>query len=235
MGRYVSPPLLRSASRARRPAHFLGLSLLLTVLAAAEATAQNTVELLPTQVTVPPGATVVLDLAVDFAEPSLGGGVVVDFDPALLGFVGFDWDPGAPDDPALRLVCPSADPACVDFAGPGVLIGFAVDTISFPAISGAHVLGTLELQALSAGTAPVSLSEDDSVAGPLVGVGSFQAPSLGGATVTIATPSVPALHGPAAALLVASLSLAGARLSRRHPLRHRSHRPDPRARREGEP
>ncbi|HKK52228.1 MAG TPA: hypothetical protein VKA74_11605, partial [Myxococcota bacterium] len=211
--------------------YFLGLSILLTVLPAVEARAQNTVELLPAQVSVSPGGALLLDLAVDFAEPSLGGGVVVDFDPTLLGFVGFDWDPGAPDDPALRLVCPSADPACADFPGPGILIAFAVDTISFPAISGAHVLGTFELQALSAGTASVSLSEDESVAGPLVGVGSFQTPSLVGATVIIATPAVPALHGPAAALLIASLSMAGARLSRPH----RAHRPDPRGMPEGEP
>ncbi len=197
----------RPALRGLRLAVLIGL---LYLLAPPSASAQNVVALTPPAQELVQGQIASLDLEIDFTDPSLGGGIVVEFDTSRLGFLGFSFDPTAPDDPALRLVCPSAAPACASFPGPGVLVAFAVDTVGFPAISGAHVIGTLDFSTPLPGTAPLSTREDDSVAGPLVGVTSFDPPSLGTATVDIVdADSVPGLGATGVVVLATGLGLAG--------------------------
>jgi hypothetical protein len=197
----------------------LAAGLLLAALSAGPAAAQNSVALSPPFVGADAGANISLDLRIDFADPSLGGGIVVAIDPAHLAFDSFAFDPAFPDDPALRLVCPSANPACASFSGPGILIAFAVDTFSFPAISGAHTVGELRLDVLATTSSTVSTGEDDSVAGPLVGVGGFAPPSFGSAQVIPAgtTPGVPALGRPGLVVLAMGLAVCSWLAVGRHP------------------
>ena len=180
---------------------------------AAPVFAQNVALLAPPYTGAETGNSVDLDLKIDFSDAVLGGGLVIQFDAAHLSYQSFDFDPGFPDDPALRLVCPSAAPACVSFPGPGVLVAFAVDTLSLPAISGPHTVGTFSFNVLATSASNLTLGEDDSVAGPLVGEASFAPASFLNATVG------PPLGVPGLALLglmalASSLALAGARLAR---------------------
>ncbi len=187
----------------------LAASLAVGLLLAGQAAAQNSVTLTPAVVAAGSGDIVSFDLLIDFADPSLGGGIVVGVDPSHLAFDAFLFDASFPDDPALRLVCPSASSACASFTGPGILVAFAVDTFSFPAISGAHTVGQLHLHVLASASSTVTTREDDSVAGPLVGVGGFAPPSFGSAQVTPAgtAPRVPALGGPGQVALALALGL----------------------------
>jgi hypothetical protein len=190
------------------------LALWLALLPAA-ALAQNAVSLTPASQTVPLGQPVPVELRINFGQPSIGGGVIVAFDPSRLTFSSFAWDPSFPDDPALRLVCPSAHPACPDFAGPGVLIAFASDGSVNPPIQGARRVGTLSFSAAAGPPTALTPRQDDSgVAGPFVGTGAFTAPSMTGATVTSVV-AVPALSPPAWWLLGALMVCAGAAGARR--------------------
>ena len=174
----------------------------------ASALAQNSVTLTP------PGQVAVLGdpasvaLEISFTDPALGGGIVVEFDSLLLAFASFSFDPSFPDDPALRLVCPSGNPSCAGFSGPGVLIAFGVDGLSTPPVQGTHTVGALQLDTVGIGTSALSIREDDSVAGPLVGTGDFEPPSLSGASATVVAQAAPALEAVGFLLLATSLALA---------------------------
>jgi hypothetical protein len=152
------------------------------------ATAANQVSLTPSTQKVTQGLSAELALEIAFADSTIGGGIVIEPDPSL-SFVSFDFDPGFPDDPGFRLVCPNpADSRCDDFAGPGVLVAFG----SVAGLSGSHVVGALRLLTTVPGIQPVGLREDDAqgVAGPFqpVGGGSFESPSFVGASIDVAPP-----------------------------------------------
>lgn len=190
----------------------------LGLVAAPEAAAQNAVSLAPSSSMVQLGSSADLALVVDFTDPALGGGIVIEFDTARLAFASFDFDAAAPDDPSFRLVCPSAAPACGSFPGPGVLVAFAVDTIVFPAVTGTHTLGTVRFDPIVEGNTALTLREDDSVAGPILGTGVFASPTLSGATVDIVPSNgipVPTIATPWL-LVLGLVVIGGAGLRREH-------------------
>jgi hypothetical protein len=144
--------------------------------------AQNTISLATPAAPLVEGCEGALDLAIDFSELALGGGVQVRFDPARLGFDGFAYDPNLPDDPNFRLVCPSGDPSCDPFQDPNAaLIAFG----HLDGIGGSEKVGQLQLTPAAPGLMPLTLREDDGVAGPFVGIASFSAPVLNGVTLDV--------------------------------------------------
>jgi hypothetical protein len=172
------------------------LPCLLLGLAPGVASALNQVTLQPAAVTVPPGGSTVLELRIAFDEEALGGGIVIELDPAVAAFDSFSFDPAFPDDPSLRLVCPNAlDPLCAGFDdgdGTRVLIAFGAQLTlpdCDPPITGTRKVGDLTLDAVAVGQASISVREDDGVAGPFVGcIGvDFDPPSFSGTVLTVAT------------------------------------------------
>lgn len=182
---------------------------------AVEARAANAVVLTPSSQSIPIDALATLSLAIAFDDATLGGGIVVTPGSGL-AFDSFVFDAGFPDTPALRLVCPDAgEPACDDFAGPGILIAFG----DLGGLSGAATVGTLFLKGTSPGVSAIALAEDEvgGVAGPFEPTpgGQFAAPTFTGASVEVIQ-LVPAVGGPAAlGLVVALLTLGWAASARR--------------------
>jgi hypothetical protein len=190
--------------------HLPGLLAIAVLAGAATAGAENSVSLTPAVTAGNAGDTIELALEIDFDDPAIGGGLVVEFDPAHLAFQGFSFDASSPDDPSLRLVCPSPDERCTNFSAPGVLVAFAVDTIGFPAISGPHTLGRLHFDLVATASSTLSTREDVSVAGPLVGVTVFGTPTLGTAQVVpLGVSRVPALGLFGATVLTGLLAGSG--------------------------
>jgi hypothetical protein len=160
-----------------------------------------------------------LALGIAFDDTTIGGGIVIELDPGL-AFVSFDFDAGAPDDPAFRLVCPDpSDSRCDDFSEPGVLVAFG----SVTGISGTHQMGTLRVLATSAGSPSATPREDDAqgVAGPFQPLppGSFDTPTFSGATVEVSVPVPSLAPGPGLALagLLLATGLAARARGRRSP------------------
>jgi hypothetical protein len=172
------------------------LILLILGSGAERAHALNQVTLQPAAVTVPPGGSTTLELHIAFDQQALGGGVVVELDPAVASFAGFAFDAAFPDDPSLRLVCPdAANPLCDDFDGGGgarLLIAFGAQLTPpacNPPLTGARRVGTLTLDAVALGQTTLTLRQDDLVAGPVVGCTgtTFTAPSFSGTALTVSS------------------------------------------------
>lgn len=166
---------------------FLGLSL---GLASSEAQADNDIVLSPAALVtqVVGGDLLPYDLTIDFDDATFGGGIVVTFDPAVAAFVDFSWDPGFADEPALRLVCPSVDPRCVNFPGPGVLIAFANSS----GIAGPQTVGVLTMDGVALGSTTLVLDEDadGAIAGPFVPFGiTFDPPLFSDALLFVPEPA----------------------------------------------
>jgi hypothetical protein len=205
-------------ARACRAAAMLALACALVIgssIAAAPAHAVNAIDLTPSFRSIVAGTQTTYDLVIDFDQASLGGGIVVQFNPGVAGFGGFTFDGGFPDNPALRLVCPGVAPGCAFFPGPGVLIAFANSV----GISGPQTVGQLKLTGAGVGTTALTLQEDSSVAGPFVAVaGSFDAPTFTNATLEV-TPSLVPLGpfaGPVAGLLCVMLGYGRVRRASAH-------------------
>jgi len=198
----------------RRRLLWLCSAFLCVVVPAAGARAANDVALTPSGQSIPIDTLATLSLAIAFDDTTLGGGIVVSPGSGL-AFDSFVFDAGFPDTPALRLVCPDAgEPACDDFAGPGILIAFG----DLGGLSGAATVGTLFLKGTSPGVSSIALAEDEvgGVAGPFEPTpgGQFAAPTFSGAGVEVIQ-LVPALGGPAALALAAVLLTLGAAASLR--------------------
>lgn len=186
----------------RRLLHIaLAAALLGPVLAPARALAVNAVDLAPGAQMIPKPEEAAYDLTIDFAQATLGGGIVITFDEDIASFVDFQFDASFPDEPALRLVCPSPAPGCTLFPGPGVLVAFANSS----GISGAHTVGTITFQGTGPGITAVRMEEDDGVAGPFVPQGaSFDAPTFSIASLEVFL----AMPLPGWSLAIAALALA---------------------------
>lgn len=189
-------------------ARWIPAALVLALLLGVDARAANTGALTPTDPSILLDEFAALSVEVAFDDATLGGGIVITPGPGLL-FESFSFDAGFPDTPALRLVCPDAgEPACDDFAGPGVLIAFG----QLGGLSGSHTVGSLVLQGATPGTISVAMAEDEpgGVAGPFVPTsgGTFETPTFSGAEVEVVS-LVPALGAGAALGLAGSILAFG--------------------------
>lgn len=115
------------------------------------ARADNTLALGPASQQAVLGGVVQLSLSMDFDDVTLGGAVIIDFDPAILELVTIGFDSNLGDDPSFR--CPAAaaeptPPSCpdrIDFVSFG----------SFDGLQGTRVIATLVFSAVDIGTSEV--------------------------------------------------------------------------------
>jgi hypothetical protein len=125
------------------------------------------VTLLPSTQDVGRNGTLVLDLFMDFTqEATLGGGVDTTFDPAVLTFVSFVFDPALGDDPAFR-----RQP---NLEAPGVLNALAFG--SFEGLTGPSRVGTFTFSVSAVlGLTPLTIASDQAngIAGPFVSLITF--------------------------------------------------------------
>ncbi len=143
----------------------------------------------------PLGEAVSLDLMMNFAaDPTLGGGVEIHYDPTRLDFGSWDFNDGSdpvndpfPDDDSLSLVLAPGDthaghPQPVE---PGrIILGFG----NFVPLAGPFRVGTLALETLGiTGPTFVNLVGNDIPAGDFLSANTFapQVPVLQGAEVNI--------------------------------------------------
>lgn len=108
------------------------------------------------------GERVELILQMQFDEATLGGGVDLLFDPSVLDFVSFEFDPGLGDDPGFRLT-PSSP-----INGNLLVLGFG----DFNGIAGSRAIGTVTFDAVGVGVANLSTSPNAQPAGPFVSAAS---------------------------------------------------------------
>jgi hypothetical protein len=149
------------------------------------------------------GQLISLDINMDFRDaPTLGGGIDVTFNPALLRFDGF-------------VAAPLGDPSLANaptLVAPGVLssLGFA----DFGGLTGPALVGTLTFAALALGNATISLAADVGGAyGPFFSFpgGIQQVVSFAGTTVDIAAVTVPIPASLPLLLSAVGVSLLGKR------------------------
>lgn len=202
-----------TASR-RRPCRFawrtVALDALLVLLVGLSlvpaAAAQNRVQLTPAQSTANAGALdIALDLQIDFAEITLGGGVEVSYDATRLEFVSFTFS----GDPNFGLTGPAdGDPTQPIEIGAGWAI------FGPPGgVTGLHTIGTFRFRAIGSGSAAISTAASPTFPGP------FFSPSSGGpmvvlfesATIQVAPAAVPAWNALARLICGALLCLIGIR------------------------
>jgi len=104
------------------------------------------------------------DVVIDFsADPTLGGGIDIAWNPGVLTFAGWSYASSTVgDDPGFR-----ADGAI----SPGSYIGQAVgDFIGLTS----GTIGTISFMAIGTGVSPIIVSDTISIAGPWVSISTFQ-------------------------------------------------------------
>ncbi len=126
------------------------------------ARALNMISLTPVTYQASLGETVALTLQMQFDEATLGGGVDLLFDPSVLDFVFFEFDPGLEDDPSFRLTPLSP------INGDRLVLGFG----DFNGIAGSRLIGTVTFDAVGLGIANLSTGPNLQPAGPFVSAAS---------------------------------------------------------------
>ena len=126
------------------------------------ARALNMISLTPVAQEESLGETVLVTLQMQFDEATLGGGVDLLFDPSVLDFVSFEFDPGLGDDPIFRLT-PSSPTD-----GNRLVLGFG----DFDGIGGSRAIGTVTFDAVGVGVANLSTGPNAQPAGPFVSAAS---------------------------------------------------------------
>ena len=135
------------------------------------------------------GDIVPFDLLMDFsADPTIGGGVDIQFNPDVLTFVSFTFNPAFPTDPAFT-------------RQPDVMAGGALNSLGFGSFSGLSSgrVGTFEFQGSGAGTTGIELLGDGRPGDTAVVAGQFfsavnfltQPVSFNGLSVTVVPVPVP--------------------------------------------
>jgi hypothetical protein len=149
--------------------NFVDLALLKAAMTAASPAAAPLVApnitLSPATQDIGPNGTLHVDVLMDFTEEAtLGGGTDTTFDPAVLTFVSFVFDPALGDDPAFR-----RQPA---LQSPGVLDGLAFG--HFDGLTGPSRVGTFTFTVKNVlGPTPITVAQDDGIAGPFVSADTF--------------------------------------------------------------
>ena len=126
------------------------------------ARALNMISLTPVAQEESLGETVLVTLQMQFDEATLGGGVDLLFDPSVLDFVSFEFDPGLGDDPIFRLTPLSP------INGNRLVLGFG----DFNGIAGSRPIGAVTFDAVGLGVASLSTSANVQPAGPFVSAAS---------------------------------------------------------------
>jgi hypothetical protein len=170
-------------SSARRAAGCWIAAFVLLLSAPGPAAADNILGLSADDPPVPISTEFSITLSMDFDEPLIGAGVDVLFDPSLVELVSVSFDATLGDDPTLRLLCPSSDPACALFSVPhSVTLGWG----SFSGLAGTHVVATAVFRGIAAGDAHFLIQESDGLGGVVPFDPPFaSAPALENTTVTI--------------------------------------------------
>lgn len=174
----------------------------------ATGTPASTLSLQPVAQDIQPGSQVALELRMDFSDdPTLGGGLDVFYNPAVLNFVKFEFAPAFPTDPFFSSPGGAGAPTLL----PGQVKGIGFGRFDTP-LAGPYQVGTLTFAAMGAGTTDITLAENIlPLGGFFSGDGTRELnPVLMGASVTV----VPI---PASLWLLASALLGVAGITRRKP------------------
>lgn len=134
----------------------------LAITSATPALARNGLTLDAAALSVSEGESFTLQLAMDFADRSVGGGVHLEYDPAVVRLSGISFAPGLRDDPDLRCPGDAAAPAAVACPDPGLMSFGSID-----GLQGAHPVAWLEFEALGPGSSPIRLRVAEPFSDPL--------------------------------------------------------------------
>lgn len=118
------------------------------------ASALNIVELEAPSGSAVVGETIDLTLRADFDDATVGGGIVLDFDPDVLDLDSVMFGGAYAGDPDFR--CPSDGTGPVDCPATPNFVSFG----SFAGLSGAGSVATMSMQAVGAGTTAVEIAEE---------------------------------------------------------------------------
>ncbi|MFO1436635.1 MAG: cohesin domain-containing protein, partial [Gammaproteobacteria bacterium] len=168
---------------------FTGLRFLLVLglLNAGTDVMASTISLSPASQNAAIGDTVAFDLNMDFTgDPTIGGGIDIQFDSARLQYVGFTFDSGLGSDPAFTFAPTETS------AGKLTSLSFG----NFSGLTGPAKIGTFNFKAIASGDALLSLSENAGGSAGNAGgffntAGGEQNPTFSGAGVTVAAAPVP--------------------------------------------
>ena len=166
------------------------LGFLAGVLNATSAVALNSISLAPPSVVADIGDSISFDLIMDFSAELQGGGVEITYDPSLLAFQSFVFDPLLPDDVPFRCWPHAVTPHCNDALPPTIEVGWGV--LFSPALTGSHVIGTFLFQALISGPTGISLAPSVGFPGPFFDTNGNPIPTeFQGASVAIGLVAIP--------------------------------------------
>jgi hypothetical protein len=146
------------------------------------------------------GESFTVGVNMDFSDETVGGGVILSWDPAVVSLVGVTMDPGLGDDVDLR--CPS-DP----LASNPVPCPTGSDFVSFGTIAGLtgqHAVADLEFSAVGPGVTNIVANASSPFSD---GVGSPLSVSFAAAMIQSSVAAIPVLGTVALALLALLLLL----------------------------
>lgn len=144
------------------------LLIALMLCASTLASAQNIVRLSPTaQAVATSDPTLSIDLEIDFAQTTVGGGVEITYDAARLRFDAFTFS----DDPNFGLLGPAPGETLQPLE-----IGFGWFSFPTSGVSGLHTVGTLTFVPLAEGQAIVQTGPSLIAPGQFFGPGSPSSP-----------------------------------------------------------
>lgn len=150
----------------------------------------STISLSPQDATPQLGASVSIDLLMDFSDnPTLGGGLDVIYDGTALDFLSFTFDSTFTSVTDSSFSCPGAS-GCpsIDQANKVFNIAFG----NFSGLGGPFKVGTLIFNTLTPGTSLLSTAETTGPAGPFVSASTYQPQSVTYLGSSISTVPIPA-------------------------------------------
>jgi hypothetical protein len=150
----------------------------------------STISLIPQDATPKLGASVSIDLLMDFSDnPTLGGGLDIIYNATALDFLSFTFDSTFLGVTDSSFSCPGAA-SCpsIDQANTVFNIAFG----NFSGLGGPYIVGTLIFNTLTPGTSLLSTAETTGPAGPFVSVFTYQPQSVTYLGTSITTVPIPA-------------------------------------------
>lgn len=179
----------------------------------------NSISLVPGSNDVTVGSQVSVDITLLLTDSVLGGGFDLKYDPAILGFVSFDYDMTFLTTVADPFLSPIPDNCFADGAmfggcamGDGELNGLGFG--SFMGITGTHTIGTVVFEALSAGASMLTMMDNDLSLGGFIDfpLGAPIALDFQGTTINTQAPAAVPVPGNGWLMMIGLVGL----LMRRH-------------------
>lgn len=171
---------------------------------ASEISYAGTISLVSVSSSVQLGATADVQLWMDFsADPTLGGGIDITYDPGLLSFNGFSFDSAFLTHTDPTMTCPGAMGCPTLNSVPGTVFDIAFG--NFVGLSGPSLVGTLSFTAVGTGTATISTTGTSGTAGPFVSATTYMPQTMNYTGTSIVVSSVPIL--PSVWLMISGLLL----------------------------